>query len=493
MLRRSVFLSCLCLLTMSQTISPPVLGDQPWYNPASGPPGNKAQANLIYQRALQAFQSQDYHNCVQLCKAALNYDHGNKYIVQLEAVAHSEAGETYDAMRMFRAALALDYNFVQCRNSYAIFLRKVGKTEEAMHNLEECTKINPNYPDPYYHLGEIYKEKGDLDAAINFFNTAIRLNPNYWEAQRDLGLALYEKYSSGQVGSIADSVEKLKKAEQLVPDNPLIHYYLGKIYCAKGSLDDAESEFRKALMNDPRLAAAHFELGQLRYLRGDPDRCLLEMQETLKISPVYSESKKYPLPEIKKIKQYIAKCYELQGRYPQAIDMWREVAAIEKNNQEIAKRIQQDEKKARAQLKLSSKLTFDPQEVEALIAKGIGQEEDGELDGAQKTFERALELNAKNFRVLQNLGSLAEARGDANGAMARYREAMAVEPDYDGLYFNFGHLLERMNLPGDAGSMYYEFEKRSGRFPYDPKHFVEMRQEQLRQQIRDEQIKKRGY
>ena len=202
---------------------------------------------------------------------------------------------------------------------------------------------------PYYHLGEMARVSGDLDKATGYFNKAIALKPNYFEAQRDLGLTLYDKYFSGQVGSIGDSIDKLKQAERLVPDNPTIHLFLGKLYCAAAKLEDAETEFRKALMNDPRLAAAHFELGQLRYVKGDPDRALQEMKEAEKVSTVYTESKKYPAVDPKKVDAYEAKCYEALDRYPDAIDSWKALATIEKNaNEETADRIKEERKEARA-------------------------------------------------------------------------------------------------------------------------------------------------
>ena len=94
-----------------------------------------------------------------------------------------------------------------------------------------------------------------LDAAIEEYETATRFNPNYFEAQRDLGLAIYEKASSG-LNDLSDSEEKLKVAERLAPTNPMIHYHLANIYCASGKYDDGENEFKVALSLDPKLSAA---------------------------------------------------------------------------------------------------------------------------------------------------------------------------------------------------------------------------------------------
>ena len=127
-----------------------------------------------------------------------------------------------------------------------------------------------------------------------------------------------------------------------------------------------------------------------------------------------------------------------------------------------------------------------------MIQRGIAQVEDGDLDTAQRTFERAAELNPKGFRAQQNLGAIAEARGDTSQAVTRYQQAIALAPDYDGLYFNMGYLLERVGQPADAGEI-YQVHKRAGRYPYDPKHYVELQQDMIRQEAREKAQKKRGY
>ena len=128
------------------------------------------------------------------------------------------------------------------------------------------------------------------------------------------------------------------------------------------------------------------------------------------------------------------------------MDVWREVASMERKNEPIFKRIQADEKAARLLYKQRYKLTYDPQEVEALIAKGIAHVDQNDLDSAQKNFERARELNPRNFRVVQNLGAIAETKNQLDQAMARYREAISLAPQYDGLYYNFAFVLEKMHL-----------------------------------------------
>ncbi|CAN5433862.1 hypothetical protein BH10CYA1_BH10CYA1_37180 [soil metagenome] len=464
-----------------------------WYRPTE-PPAQLRQAHGIYQQALQAFSMGDDNATIQLCRQAENFSHGDKNICHLMALAYARSGDNYNAMIKFRAALQLDYNFVPCRNNYGIFLKKTGKDTEAMRMFEECNKIEPNYPDAYYHLGEIYHEKGDLDKAIDFFETATRKNPNYVDAQKDLGLAIYERYTSGQGGTIEDSIEKLQIAEKLMPTNPIIHYHLGNIYCSSGKLDEAEAEFRTALSNDVKCAPAHWELARVRYYRGDPNRCLDEIKQASKINPLYTDTKKWPHVDPLAMRTMAAKCLEFEGKNIDSVEAWKDVAGMQRNNAEVLKHIADMERVLRANVNKKRKgAQFDPEEVNALVRKGLTQVDDGDMDGAKQTFNRVLELDPLNFDGTQNLGAVLEAQGDLNGASAKYQAAMALQPKYDGCVYNFGYLLEKMGLPADAGLKFQEFHEIAGRYPYDPKHIVSLQQEEARKRARAEQIKKRGY
>ncbi len=453
---------------------------------------DKAEAFLLYQKAFQAFQASDNATCLNLCKRAIPLDPRNKELHHLEALAFSEEGDIANARSSFQTALNLDNNFVQCRNNYGVFLQKIGEVDRAQMAFQQCIKIKPEFPDAHYHLGQILQEKGDLDHAIEAYETAVRFNPNYFEAQRDLGLAIYERVSSS-VADISQSQEKLELAARLSPENPMIHYHLGNIYCAAGKLDDAETEYRKALFFDVKLAAAHFELGRLRYYRGDLDRCLFEMKVTAQINPVYSESKKYPKVELLRLKEMIGRCGEFKQCLPDAIEAWKEVAAMQRNNTDTLKHINELERQQRAKVKQDSKLSYNFEEMQAMIADGIRQADGGDLSAAKTTFEKILEMNPRCFEAVQNLGALKEVAGDLTGAMADYKQAMTLMPKFDGVYYNMAYLLEKFGLPAEAGLMYQRFHEIAGKYPYDSKHIVGLQQEDARRRAKEELLRKRGY
>ncbi len=452
---------------------------------------SKSRSIMFYQQAMEAYKGEDFVTTINLCKKAIGADNANKYAFLLMAQAQADNGDNYNAEMNYQAALTLDYNFLDCRNSHGMFLMKRGKLQEAQHEFGECLRINPKYPFAHHHLGEVLQRRGDLDHAIEEYNTACELKPDYWQAQRDLGLAVFERAKSGD---LPEALMKLSIASKLVPDNPMVHYHLGQIHCATGKLDDAEAEFRRALMCDGRFAAAHWELGKLRYFRGDLDRCLAEVKEAEKINPLYAENEGFPKVDPLLLKYSTALCYEFKGRMIDSVEAWKDLAPMMPANKDIQKHIMDIEKELRKGAKSRKKpLTYDPEEIQALVIKGIGQYDNGDMEGAKASFQRAMELNPQSFEATQNFGLCLEAEGDLNGAMAKFQAAMMILPKFDGAVYNMAYLLEKMNLPADAGMMYQKFHEIAGKYPYDPKHIVALQQQDARERARQEQLRKRGY
>lgn len=452
-------------------------------------------ARQHYQQAMSAISHGDYARAIEQLKRSIGYDPNNKNAQHYLGLCYMETGNNPEAEGYFRTALNIDSNFVECLYNYGVLLRRMGRLSEASSSFLRCIEINPKYPPPYYQLGQLLKEKGDLDGAIDRFETATRLKPNFYDAQRDLGLAIFERAGIGDNNAALD---KLLTCARLVPDNPMVHFYLGTIYCADGKLDDAEKEFRTVLAIDPRHAAAHFELGKLRYYRGDLDRCLLEVKESEKISPSYSEMKQYPKIDPVITKRIIARCMEFKGKRIESVDAWRQAASVTKDNQVILKHIADLEMQLRkeAKQKKSKKqpiIVFDPAEVDAVVAQGLSQFEDNNLQAARQSFNKALELNPASFEAMQNLGFTLEAAGDLNGALEKYQAASTLNPQYDGAYYNLAFTLEKTGLPAEAGMMYQRFHELAGKYPYDPKHIVALQQADARERARQQQTLKRGY
>lgn len=451
------------------------------------------RAYQYYVEAQRLEDAGDLTGAINMLQESMQNGGGRaKEVHHMLAKLYARTGDNSNARTYFRGALDCDANFVEARNNYGAFLLRIGEGQEAEGHWRQCIQIDPKFPYAYYNLGKYLKDKGDLEGAINNFETATRLKPSFAEAQEALGMAIFERASQGDLSLAA---EKLELAARLVPKNPRIHYHLGQIYATKSSLDAAETEFRKALMCDPRFAGAHFELGKLRYYRGDLDRALGEFKQAEKVNPTYTSTQGYPAIDPVKLKTLEAQTYEHLGDLVHAIEAYQQLVTMRKSDALYAMKIKQldrDIKKERADRR-KKPLPYDPEEVDAFINKGIDSYEDGDLDTARASFERGLELNPVSFRCMQNLCFVQEAQGDLNSAIASAQKAMQLNTKYDGAVYNLAYLLEKANLPDDAARMYESFRTIANAYPYDSQHITDLQQNIIRQQKKEQYIRKRGY
>jgi len=78
---------------------------------------------------------------------------------------------------------------------------------------------------------------------------------------------------------------------------------------------------------------------------------------------------------------------------------------------------------SRAQENLSPQL-------ETKLAAGVQSLRSGDLDSAEKVFSGALRQGIKHPLVYHNLGIIAQLRGKHSEAVQRFRQALALQPDY---------------------------------------------------------------
>jgi tetratricopeptide (TPR) repeat protein len=67
---------------------------------------------------------------------------------------------------------------------------------------------------------------------------------------------------------------------------------------------------------------------------------------------------------------------------------------------------------------------------QAQITAGVDALKSGDLDAAEKAFSDALRSGMKYPLVFHNLGVIAQERGDHAGAIAHFRQAILLQPDY---------------------------------------------------------------
>lgn len=90
------------------------------------------------------------------------------------------------------------------------------------------------------------------------------------------------------------------------------------------------------------------------------------------------------------------------------------------------------------------------------LDRGSALAEKGDLDGAIAEFRQAVQQNPNDVDAHYNLGIALHSKGDLEGAIAEFREAIRLKPDFTRAHINLGNTLDDK---GDRDGAIAEYRK----------------------------------
>lgn len=152
-----------------------------------------------------------------------------------------------------------------------------------------------------------------------------------------------------------------------------------------------------------------------------------------------------------------------QGKVAEAAECYLEAATREPGNvalQKTAAHSLRDAGRRDAALWISERMMQShPQDIDALQLYGNLLQELDRYEEAIANLERAISLAGRTPNLLSNLGIAKFRRGDLDEAIALFREAITLRPDYADGHFHLGMALL---LSGDYANGWNEYEWRPG-------------------------------
>src|SRR5450759_1753120 len=135
-----------------------------------------------------------------------------------------------------------------------------------------------------FSMGNVLMGNGQLDAAVASYRRVLEIKPDYAEAHTTLGVALRE------LGQIDGAVASYRRALEIKPDLAEAHSNLGIALQALGQLEDAVASYRRALELKPDFAEAHNNLGIALQDLGQLDDAIASYRRALEIQPRFIDA-----------------------------------------------------------------------------------------------------------------------------------------------------------------------------------------------------------
>jgi tetratricopeptide (TPR) repeat protein len=318
-------------------------------------------------------------------------------------------------------------------------LLKKRNLDEAITDFRKALELKPDFPDALSNLGGALSGKGDQDGAIAAYQKALELRPNDPADIQNLGIVLRHK------GQFDEAIALYRKAIQLKPDFPGPYYSLGAALLAKGQYDEAITAFRKVLELQANYILAPYGLGAALLAKGQLDDAvaafrkaplkfklkpndaeslwllsdtLLDLDSGLRDAAIVVLRRAFQLkPDHENIPFRLARQLMMNGQTQEAIATLRQAKATDYGN------------------------LFPPGHDDATVLSNFGWlllGQRGFPNEAIAAFRNAIELKPDYADAYYNLGVALSDKGQYDEAIAANRKAIELKPDYTDAYYNLG-------------------------------------------------------
>jgi tetratricopeptide (TPR) repeat protein len=262
---------------------------------------------------------------------------------------------------------------------------------EEIERLKERLKKTPDSK-LFVPLAEEYKKVGMLDEAIEILNRGLERYPNYMSARVSLGKIYFDK------GMLSEAGAEFVKVVSAIPDNLYAHKKLAEIYRDLGEKEKATDEFRKVLTLNPTDEDAARSLANLE------EKFVVHEEATEIVKAIMKEEKppEVPISEEKEDKKELREAHltaeEIKGTL-------EEQKGLLEGEEFISEKVFEESKIAHRDIEeVFEREIFEESPISLFEADSYISQ--GKYAEALNVYRRILSAEPRNINVLQRIEEL---------------------------------------------------------------------------------------
>jgi tetratricopeptide (TPR) repeat protein/O-antigen ligase len=229
---------------------------------------------------------QDFENAEKAYKKGVRIDPTYNLVKKNLGNFYLKTQQYDKAEKYFSDALELYHKQPVVWLNVGLIRQQSGRLSEAAVAFQNASRLSPANPKPLYFLAQIEEGQGQFTAAAEHYRTSLimserRLTESGYDAEKDpLLMTIRHRMGVmlGRTNRLEESVEALKAARAMKPDNESILCDLGVALGQKGALTEAVTVFEEGLEYNPASSSLLLNLGiaYMRLMRFSRARRILE-------------------------------------------------------------------------------------------------------------------------------------------------------------------------------------------------------------------------
>ena len=227
------------------------------------------------------FKQRRYREAVDVLQRGLKIDPSMRSASALLGMSLFQMHEYREARPHLEATLRANPSDNNAEFLLVDDLTKLGDFKGAALHLEKLAEREPGNQRVWYLLGRVYMQLSE--EALGKVNA---IDPNSVWAH-DISAELMESMKNYE-GAIVE----WKKAVEVAPRQPGVHYKLGDLYWSLSQWDNATAEFEQELAIDPANCMIEWKLGNILLQKGiEPERALARVDKAIAACPTLTEAR----------------------------------------------------------------------------------------------------------------------------------------------------------------------------------------------------------
>jgi tetratricopeptide (TPR) repeat protein len=180
----------------------------------------------------------DFPEALKAFKKAAGFDYSDAQIQgNLKAVQKKIDSTCQRVIEANSESLAKDPNQLDAYLEMGKAYELLERPEEALMAYQRLLSLRPDSVDGLMAYAELLKKRGRLKMAIRCYREILKIQHNHIEARLELVKA------NLNLGFLNEALRHAVVAQKTAPDDPRVHFLLGKIYFSKGLAPRALKEF----------------------------------------------------------------------------------------------------------------------------------------------------------------------------------------------------------------------------------------------------------
>nr|XP_044631217.1 protein O-mannosyl-transferase TMTC1 isoform X2 [Equus asinus] len=338
--------------------------------------------------------------------------------------------DTAEAKMYYQRALQLNPQHNRALFNLGNLLKSQDKKEEAIILLKDSIKYGPEFADAYSSLASLLAEQERFKEAEDIYQAGIKNCPDSSDLHNNYGVFLVD------TGSPEKAVAHYQQAIRLSPSHHVAMVNLGRLYRSLGDNSVAEEWYKRALQV-ARKAEILSPLGALYYNTGRYEEALQIYREAAALQPSQRELRlalAQVLAVMGQTKEAEKMTIHIVSEEAGCLECYRLLSAIYSKQELHDKALDAIDKALRLKPK-------DPKVIsELFFTKGNQLREQNLLDKAFESYKAAVELNPDQAQAWMNMGGIQHIKGNYVSARAYYERALQLVPDSKLLQENLAKL-----------------------------------------------------